>query len=433
MVSPPEGRRPENEVPNMRRRYGFTITELLVAFALIIFIMVILTEAFTAGLQSFRELKALGDMQEKLRACVIIMRRDLMAEHFQDLAGRTRLSDLDLRTQAPPDGGYFRIWQLQVNPPAPTPGGAYTGFPYQTTWCSTLEGTDAGFIPVTRATEHKLAFTVRLRGPLPADWFSAPLPGGSGDAQMQAMCPIDFQTPGTMYSQWAEVVYFLRPVQGRAAGSTPLYALYRRQRLLGQDPYTVSITSAEYPAYSEFSFPIPSGNQTTLNTPTTVTNPENRFGSFPSPNPSGFYNLNGVWAYSEGPQGLAEPRAGEDLLMTNVVSFDVKAIYQGFPQTLNGGANDSPYFGDLPPTLYAGYNPPQNSPYTNSVYSNASASNGYVVFDTWCKTGNYANWSTPNTPNSLPLKVRVLALQITLRVWDDRTGLTRQTSLIQDM
>src|SRR5207237_8499108 len=36
---------------------------------------------------------------------------------------------------------------------------------------------------------------------------------------------------GTVYSPWSEVSYFLRPSQ-QAAGSTPLYALYRRRRVV---------------------------------------------------------------------------------------------------------------------------------------------------------------------------------------------------------
>src|SRR5262245_61577955 len=51
----------------MRRRSGFTIVELLVAMALILFIMAILSEAFVAGLKSVRDLKAVADMAERLR------------------------------------------------------------------------------------------------------------------------------------------------------------------------------------------------------------------------------------------------------------------------------------------------------------------------------------------------------------------------------
>ena len=64
-------------------RRGFTLTELLVSMALIVFIMVILSEAFTAGVQAFRDLKAAGDMGERLRAASAALRRDLLDSHFE--------------------------------------------------------------------------------------------------------------------------------------------------------------------------------------------------------------------------------------------------------------------------------------------------------------------------------------------------------------
>src|SRR5215469_16105443 len=94
----------------MRRRPGFTIVELLVSMALILFVMVILTEAFSAGLDTFRELKAIGDMQERIRSVALVLRTDLKRDHFDEARGY-RLSDQDLRTMPPPATGYFRIAQ----------------------------------------------------------------------------------------------------------------------------------------------------------------------------------------------------------------------------------------------------------------------------------------------------------------------------------
>src|SRR5262249_41037863 len=50
-----------------QRRSGFTLVELLVAMALTLFIMVILSQAFIAGVQTFADLKAIGDMNNRLR------------------------------------------------------------------------------------------------------------------------------------------------------------------------------------------------------------------------------------------------------------------------------------------------------------------------------------------------------------------------------
>src|SRR6187455_1903740 len=93
----------------MRRQHrrGFTITELLVAMALIIFIMYILAEAFSAGSSAFRNLKAIGDMNEKLRTTTNILRKYLSADHFD---GRKRASDLDFWRDGPPKQGFMRIY-----------------------------------------------------------------------------------------------------------------------------------------------------------------------------------------------------------------------------------------------------------------------------------------------------------------------------------
>ena len=89
-------------------RPAFTIVELLVAMALIIFIMYILAEAFAAGTTSFRNLKAIGDMNERLRSASTVLRRYLQADHFE---GRKRLSDVDFWKDGPPQEGCFRIIQ----------------------------------------------------------------------------------------------------------------------------------------------------------------------------------------------------------------------------------------------------------------------------------------------------------------------------------
>ena len=53
--------------PSRPKQSGFTIPELLVAMALIVLIMSIANQAFSAGVRAFRELVAVGDMDEELR------------------------------------------------------------------------------------------------------------------------------------------------------------------------------------------------------------------------------------------------------------------------------------------------------------------------------------------------------------------------------
>jgi prepilin-type N-terminal cleavage/methylation domain-containing protein len=64
---------------------GFTLTELLVAMALITFTMSTLSQAFVAGLESFRHLKAIGDLNEGLRTATHELRRDVLyTNHFAE-------------------------------------------------------------------------------------------------------------------------------------------------------------------------------------------------------------------------------------------------------------------------------------------------------------------------------------------------------------
>ncbi len=83
----------------MRRRSGFTITELLVAMALIVFVMSILATAFSEGMKTFRAFKGIGDMNQRLRTASSLLRDDLQNPHFE---GDRRLSDANFWTIGPP-------------------------------------------------------------------------------------------------------------------------------------------------------------------------------------------------------------------------------------------------------------------------------------------------------------------------------------------
>lgn len=141
-----------------------------------------------------------------------------------------------------------------------------------------------------------------------------------------------------------------------------------------------------------------------------------------------------TWTFADR-LGVTNQKAGDDLLLTNVISFDIKVLQQGFPTTVVPAT--APFtFIDLPS--------PINFPtvYNNPFLTNAASGNVYCVFDTWAKTGVYNTgtngkqtnaWFTKNQETSVPLKIRILAIQITLRVYDDHTNQSRQLSIVQDM
>src|SRR5262245_19865485 len=92
----------------MRNRSAFTILEMMVVIALTLFIMIVLQQSCSAGLDTFRDLKALGDMEEELRGATGLLRRDLAADHFE---GKRRLSDRSIWAPNPPREGFFRVYQ----------------------------------------------------------------------------------------------------------------------------------------------------------------------------------------------------------------------------------------------------------------------------------------------------------------------------------
>jgi hypothetical protein len=201
---------------------------MLVATALIMFIMAILSEAFVASTKTFRDLKAVGDMAEKLRTATTLLKRYLSADHFE---GKKRLSDPSFWASGPPQEGFFRVFQATPAIALVTPPAANT---------NSLEGTDpdAGQVS-TITTNAALHFTVKLRGNTRGDFFSAAVPAGSPLlAPLLGSPESRFQDATNTYnSQWAEVAFFPVLLPDTANG-VPLYALYMRQRLIVADTST---------------------------------------------------------------------------------------------------------------------------------------------------------------------------------------------------
>lgn len=262
----------------MRRRSAFTLVEMMVSVALVLFIMVILTEAFGKGLESFRTLKGIGDLESKLRAATTVLRRDLAFDHFE---GKRRLSD-DWQTwnlAGPPREGWFEVRVIQ-GPGAITP-----------------EGSDADSISYRRASNWLLHFTAKARGNDRSEFFTAskvpkrPLLLGGIQGPIRSTFfdqPTDarFQdTQDTYSSQWAEVVYFLQP-NGRVVDGVPLHTLFRAQLVMVADNsklnWPAQVPQAQASGYSEMSWYIeapPGGGQPYLHfcTPSELAQGRNRY------------------------------------------------------------------------------------------------------------------------------------------------------------
>ncbi len=457
----------------MRRRQGFTLVEMLVTLALVLFIMVILSEAFSAGLGTFRQLKAIGDMQEKLRSVATILRHDLQNHYVQNGATPPpAMSSLWLdntqfgppaqppgstTTFAPPTLGFFRIEQLDGTPPGGTATNYLpTGLP---------EGTDPQGLPSVRSAgtstgSHRLYFTIRVplnsNGQRRESYLAGNVPpsppvGSNPADKLDSLGPSDYNYnpalsappttythsgTGVYYSQSAEVAYFLRSLvptlglAGQTPGATqsnpsgtatPLFALYRRQLLLMDGTSTDSTNANTAPTpligaisnYQDISCrpqittpppPAPPSLNLAFNSLSdvaSITANNNRcltlspltFSTVPATQ-GGPYDSTATsppnFPYPKlGNRGESASVQGDDLLLTNVVSFTVRVLPAGqydFTdiQGLPGASATAPF-----------------------VYDTAlvTATAGY----------------------------RISALEITIRVWDVKTQQTRQMTIIQDM
>jgi prepilin-type N-terminal cleavage/methylation domain-containing protein len=440
-------------------RQGFTLVELLVAVALIFFIMSILTAAFLASSKSFTDLKAEGDMAEKLGTAVNILRKYLVLDHFE---GKRRISDPAFWMNGPPQEGFFRIYQG-------TPSG---------TSPNVLEGTDTmvNGLSSFRVINHALHFAVKPRGDNVGDFLAGGVPASS--TLLSVPTPeYRYQTGTTTYtSQWGEVAFFLQPLnysgtEAIKANGTPLYGLYMRQLLATPDKSgsQVTVASATTSSFVEVSGVI-SGGTMNCNGPRDLTQVSRRFG-MNTANLSGVTNntstitaatqaapilittsnnhglttgnpiiitgatgntaANGIWTVTvpagslntftlDGSDGTASGAynsgsaiwsswyttlaqdapsttalLASDLLLPNVVSFEVRVM-------LAGGST----FVDL-------YDPTVTS-YANSNPA-FSTTNGPMVYDTWSSVVDnslvagggpgfdYSTWATAGTNASIPL------------------------------
>jgi type II secretory pathway pseudopilin PulG len=423
------------------RRSAFTITEMLVATALILFIMAIISQVFASASKTYSALRVAGDMQERLRTSTSIMRRDLASEHFDGpyILGRSgpRLGDqrLDLAGWMPPQYGYFEIRQVGENGIITTP----VLFEPLANPVNDGEG-----IPSTRATSHIVRFTVKL-GDLPAaELFCTEAPNFvANNAQTNS-----FQTGQPVcYTRWAEVLYFLWPngdVSTASANgpSLTLYSLRRRVRQLA--PQTTGILNlyqsqtlaqqdvARYPGLALMAVPAPAAGQPNqygiiMLGPDAVTNPNNRVGA-PLAGPVQKLNANNVMY-----------ETGDDILLTDVLSFEIKAawfdnqLFNAFapgssPQStpLALGNMEAPLDNIPVSTLY---NPPMQRLF-DTFYRF-----GDVDWDKASTTGQGFLSSSSNfaVQQQVPLRVNIRTIQLKVRVYDRKAEQARQVTMIQEM
>lgn len=430
-------------------RGGYTLVEMMVAAAVSILIMVILTGAFQSGLDTFRKLRVQGNSMERLRSARTTLGDDLASPHFRATAnGESPLdyvSGQDLTkfqsSWTPPSEGFFRIWQ------GPDPD---SGLPFLP------EGTDNGNLLFARARTHGLHFTVRRRGAGPEHVFRTTdivRPVGATVFPTNFIDPVDYREPVAVprpayISQWAEVAWFVAP-NGTSANGLPLFNLYRRQKLVVPNPggnvsggnIVVGTSAAGFAPPQSYNPEISYRTQfdgATLpsfqyiyNRTGSMDQPRNRFGMLPAhnvqqTNPGAAINGVDMQNYAGLPVTgtFLKPfptmiddlnsfnntvqehalRDSDDLVLSDVISFEIKVLWDGFPAAsptylINGQTvinRDYPF--DYLPQIPAPRPVSANEPFGFMGNEILRALN-VRVFDTWSDdaAGN------PTTPTGVSL------------------------------
>lgn len=518
-----------------QRRSGLTLVEMLVALALTVFIMAILSEAFVTGLNAMRKIKAMSDVEQKLRVVADVLRADLQASHFE---GSRRLSELTASGRIIPQSipnpylnvtpnglppsradlyemlapfqlvspqlGYLSIREFKI------PFENLPGLP------STFEGIDSEGRPVERDEDDELAFTVRLSSNDPGKWFDARVPAGSvlDNAFGTAAGRFDTTGNGRYLSQWFEVYYFLRQDDqryGLLTGAAPqlvsTFNLHRRSFALPSDnaanqlglwvpPYTTpgatfpGLLLQQLQSYYQThdvsaSYGPPVNAMAPLgfwfNTPADVQFPRRRY----------------QWRTTVGPLNVgrlessdAAGREAADLLLQNVISFDVKVwdpvaligttptgrqFYAGAFVDIGHATDVPPYGGsgividgvtytwnplspfvneplpdyDIPPSGPPAFNTPPYLP--NRTLDTGTRRNqetippsgsGLLPFEAGIvrRQGPYVPSVDPVTGVPNPLANRTVkptlaisAIQIKIRVFEPNTQQTREITIVIDM
>lgn len=409
-------------------RRGFTLVELMVACALVVLILTILAVAFGAASGSFSHLKSIGDMAERLRTAQTKLRVDLEAQHFEtgDSPARLRLSDLNYHqiglpgaSVLTPKGGYFRIEQGS--------GSGYEGLDPDGLMSTNAfpRLTDS---PANRG--HALEFTVRRDGDSPDDLFTIQSNTLAADSETDtALGASQFST------RWARVRWQLGNPQTNSAGVTT-YTLYRSVRLLAPAPPTTSLAATRQiliPSEREL-ISTPAVAPFNPHTVQTITSPLTRVNSPINP-----YD-----------QTLNPTHYGDDIVLTNVTSFEVKPTWDaganvrsprsGTVNSLQTTLNPTNPSTPIPDGSVGANRPNSEWPYDDlptistlpysAVENNDPAYVGRRIFDTWTNATGWNTGQTTPSPTAIPLRIRVTALQIKVRVFDPKNLLSRQVTFI---
>lgn len=443
-------------------RKGFTLVELLVAMALILFIMSIVSACFSEATESFRIFRSKAELSEKLRFITQTIRADLRSNHFEN--GR-KLSDPDFWEQGPPKAGYFRVEQEFPNTLTPNPS---TYIPTYAT--SPMAGDTDVTLTATPHYKHVLMFTSFLK---PDDYRGFHSISASTNASIasfrnaiNSFSPADsrLENGQSFNSPHAEVAWFLggtgspsfdsvTPYEFASSGSSNrllapdivdengykvvLYKLYRR---------VWPMVPCDVPATTVFTNP-PSNVQGISSVAPSLILQDSSGTVSPSS-----YQLNILGSQLLPSNDVPFRRATGRFMGTNQLSDWKK---RSFDNSFGKGCDSDSVIAENVLSFSIELWPEGSSSFVND-YSTVL---GQQVFDTWCGRSKDEKWGVMNdfggisinnklnwldksipTPNlCVPMTnfhttgypKRLLAVRITIRLYDLNTKSTWQATVIE--
>lgn len=340
-------------IRSRKTRSGFTLVELMISAAITVMIMTILSICFQVSMKAMSAMRAQGDAADQLRAVGEVIKRDVNASHFLPVDPGTgprnlgrRLSDYDpsYSTNPIPRTGFFFI---------DAPAGI-------------AESSDNVFDSSRNAGVPGVGCSL---------WMTCILPGGSEGNLFTTTV-----SPTTVSSEAAEVAYFLSSMNENTAGpgGIPRFNLHRRQRLVAVDGAKQSAMPNDPQVISMFSS-VP-GPPNTVHTMSSIANAARR---------------------SELRVPLTAPRQGDDIILSNVISFEIKPTWR------------HPTAGRNPRGFALGSN-------TDTPFDNLTVATGGAGF-------------TFDTLGGSTQQYRITGMQLRIRIYDPKAKTARQSTFVLDL
>ncbi len=416
--------------PIRKERPGFTIVELLVALALVLFIMSIISQVFVDASEAFRSARSKAELTEKLRFITQTIRADLRSRHFEN--GR-KLSDSDFWQDGPPKAGYFRLEQASFSSPVTTLSG--DNFPLGTpgdgnlmAFTSFLDGQNPGSF-------HSISASNTLKTWLSSGGFSP------RDTRFEDLSQNTFNSPD------AEVAWFMAPDIAGFSSEYPMqdeplspfptmkvYSLIRRVWPLAPErqhaPSNRLSVLADGVSVTPFGF---NGGQWASEEPNTDVPTRRALGQSYYP---GVGNAASWRTTRLNGSAVTPVNSSSFVVASNVLSFTVEVLPEYGSQFIP--LKDLKYLDQSAGPQMAFV----SSPWVYDTWSMRQIGSGPGVTD------DYSQWMTPGAPSSVPMlpatatqgsfPPRITAIRVTIRLYDTNNALspsktTWQATLVEPL